>query len=264
MKVVEIRERARLRAYLRPRAAIHLYELGDLDDFFWPRTRWFGLEDGDELRAVVLHYASPGIATVMAIGEPDELPLLADLLAAIRSELPSRFHAHLSAGLVDALAPCDVRDRSALVRMVLTDRSRLGCAADPRLVALGVEDRDELAAFYARSYRGNWFDARMLETGCYVGIRDPMLIAAAGVHAYSPAERVAALGNIAVAPDRRGEGLGGQVTAAVARSLVAMVDTIGLNVRADNASAIRCYTRLGFVPIAQYDECVVTTRDGYA
>ena len=64
----------------------------------------------------------------------------------------------------------------------------------------------------------------MLETGCYVGIRDPMLIAAAGVHAYSPAERVAALGT----------------------------------------SAIRCYTRLGFVPNAPYDECVVTTRDGSA
>lgn len=258
MHVVEIDQRARLRAYFQRRAGLHLYELGDLDDFFWPHTRWFGLDDdGHELRAVVLVYASPGLPTVMALGDPEELPALAELLSAIRTQLPARFHGHLSPGLVDALEPHDVRDRRGLIRMMLTDRSALG-SADLGTVRLGVEDRDELAAFYARSYSDNWFDARMLETGQYVGILDPQLIAAAGIHVYSPAEGVAALGNIAVAPDRRGEGLGQRVTAAVSRALTTTVDTIGLNVRADNTAAIRCYTRLGFTPIAAYDEWVVT------
>jgi len=261
MNVVSIDQRARLRAYLQRRAALHLYELGDLDEFFWPSTRWFGLEDRDELHAVVLLYASPGLATVIALGDADELTLLGELLAAIRGELPARFHAHLSCGLVDALAPHSVRERRGLMRMVLTDRSAVGPADDPQIVPLGVDDRDELSAFYARSYPGNWFDARMLETRQYVGIRDPALVAAAGIHVYAPAEGVAALGNIAVAPDRRGEGLGPRVTAAVCRSLAATVDTIGLNVRADNAAAIRCYTRLGFAPFAEYEECLVTMAE---
>ena len=32
------------------------------------------------------------------------------------------------------------------------------------------------------------------------------------------------------------------------------VDHIGLNVKADNAAAVACYRRLGFRPVAEYEE----------
>jgi len=85
-------------------------------------------------------------------------------------------------------------------------------------------------------------------------------VAAAGVHVYSASRGVAALGNIATHPDRRGRGLGRAVTARLCASLLATVRHIGLNVHAENAAAIACYRGLGFEAVARYGEFVVTKR----
>jgi len=75
-------------------------------------------------------------------------------------------------------------------------------------VPLGPDDLDEVNAFYARAYPGTWFEPRMLETRRYVGIRDSSgLACVAGVHVWSPAWRVAALGSVATLPEARGRGL---------------------------------------------------------
>jgi ribosomal protein S18 acetylase RimI-like enzyme len=50
------------------------------------------------------------------------------------------------------------------------------------------------------------------------------------------------------------------VTARICRSLRAEVDHVGLNVRADNRAAIACYERLGFAPVAPYEEHLVIDR----
>lgn len=245
MPVVELADRTRLRAYYRRDPALHVYELGDLDDFFWPRTRWFALEP-----AVALVYDD---TTLIALGDPTAL---APLLGELRDRLPARLHAHLSPGLLGVLADrYRVERRAECLKMVLARRDA-AVAAD--VVRLGPADHAELRAFYDASYPDHWFDPRMLATGHYVGVRDGGLVAAAGVHVYAPAEGVAALGNIAVAPDRRGHGLGARVTAAVCESLAGIAH-VGLNVRADNRAAIACYERLGFTPIARYDEALLTS-----
>lgn len=82
----------------------------------------------------------------------------------------------------------------------------------------------------------------------------------AGVHVYSPAKRVASLGNIATRPDARGRGLAGRLTAALCRLLQDEIDVIGLNVRADNAAAIACYRGVGFEFRHAYSEWRVTRR----
>jgi len=257
MRAVTITDRARLRSYFMRAPALHLYELGDLDDFFWPHTRWFAFDDG-ELEAVVLLYSASSLPVVLAIG--DVGPLTA-LIASIHDELPARIYAHLSPGLVGAFgARYASEPHGDYVKMSLADRSALEGLDTSRVVPLASGDRDELAAFFARSYPSNWFDPRMLDTGQYAGIRDHELLAAGGVHVYSPAERVAALGNIAVAPEQRGRGLGTLVVAHVSRSLLAHVDHVGLNVRADNRAAIRCYEWLGFGEVGRYEEHLLTTR----
>ena len=45
MAVVELSDRDLIAAFLRRNAPAHVYELGDLDDFDWPYTRWFGWEE---------------------------------------------------------------------------------------------------------------------------------------------------------------------------------------------------------------------------
>lgn len=255
MPIDTLADKGEIERFLRRDAGLHLYELGDLDDFFWPRTRWFGLRDGAGLRAAALLYSGDGLPVLLAMGSGDPVPL-AELLAGISGMLPDRVYCHLTPGLDQALAPAfGLAHHGRHRKMLLTGPERLDAAAVAAAERLTPADRDEILAFYRRSYPGNWFDPRMLATGQYFGIRiDGALASVAGVHVHSRYYRVAALGNIATAPDHRGRGLGKAVTAALCRSLRRSADAIGLNVKADNAAAIACYTGLGFSHHAEYDE----------
>jgi ribosomal protein S18 acetylase RimI-like enzyme len=145
-------------------------------------------------------------------------------------------------------------------KMILTGHRKV---LEPRsapvpIGALSTPDLPAILEFYRQSYAGNWFDARMLETGQYCGaFAGNELVAIAGVHVYSERYRVAALGNVATHPLHRGKGLGTAVTAALCRSLLSRVDKIGLNVKADNLAALRCYEKLGFEKRAAYHETMV-------
>jgi ribosomal protein S18 acetylase RimI-like enzyme len=145
----------------------------------------------------------------------------------------------------------------------------VGEMIDDGVVRLSTADADEVVAFYAASYPSGYFEPANLERGPYVAVRDEHGIAAiAGTHVYSPAMRVASLGNIATRPDARGRGHARRVTAAMCRllqtetSAETTIDTIGLNVRADNAAAITCYRRVGFEIRHAYDEWRVTAIAG--
>ena len=123
------------------------------------------------------------------------------------------------------------------------------------------DDLDEVSRLYDLAYPENAFDPRMLETGCFRGIRqDGSLVSAAGVHVYSGRYRVAALGNVATHPVYRGRGLSRAATAATCLALLETVDDIGLNVRADNVPAVACYRHLGFEIAAHYGEFVFQSR----
>ena len=164
----------------------------------------------------------------------------ASLLDEICVELPARIYAHLSPGLVGHLLHRYASEpHGEYLKMALRDDAGWAEVDTADVVALGPDAREELVAFYALAYPGNWFDPRMLETRQYVAIRERgAIVAAGGVHVYSEREHVAALGNIAVAPAARGRGFARRVTAALCCSLREKVDHLGLNVRADNRAAI--------------------------
>ncbi len=247
----EVRDKARLRALLRRAPGLHVYELGDLDDRFWPHTRWF--VHGD---AVALLYAATATPTLVALGDGQPA-----LLAELARELPAELYAHLSPGLAACLPRFSDTPRGDFHKMVLVEPARALAVDVAGVEQLAPANRDEVEAFYATAYPGNWFDPRMLETGHYVGVRERgALVATAGVHVYAPGERVAAIGNVAVAPDHRGRGLATRVTAAACASLVREVELIGLNVKADNAHAIACYTRVGFAHVGDYEEHRLVAR----
>jgi ribosomal protein S18 acetylase RimI-like enzyme len=142
--------------------------------------------------------------------------------------------------------------------MVWRDRARSRAERDGACV-LAPSDARELEAFYARAYPGNWFDARMLETGFYRGVRleDGALAGVAGVHVVSRALGVAALGNVATAPEARGRGFARAATASVLRAL-GDFDLVGLNVESENAAAIGLYASLGFERVMPYEEALFT------
>jgi GNAT superfamily N-acetyltransferase len=241
-----------IEAFLRRTPSLHVYELGDLDPHELPHTTWFA---GDPVTGVVLLYRGLSTPTILALAE-DQGAALHALLADTARVLPPRFYAHLTAGLEAALAPrYQLQLLGHNLKMVLT--APVTGADDAAVGRLAPHHADEVVAFYAAHYPGSYFEPVNLVRGPYVALRDDRGIAAiAGVHVYSPAMRVASLGNIATRSDARGRGFGRRATAALCRLLQAEIDVIGLNVRADNAAAIACYRAVGFEIRHAYDELV--------
>jgi len=243
-----------LEAFLRLDPELNIYGIGDLDPFFLPNTCWLARRGDGVMDAAVLIYSGPGCPTVICLSR--EIPPASDLLHSVEDLLPGRFHAHLSPGLEESFgAGWKVEDAGEYLRMVLRDRAAVSRLGTIPAVELSPEDEDELSEFYRLSYPENWFDPRMLETGHYYGVRqDGMIVSAGGIHVVSEEFRVATLGNIATMPEYRGRGYGSAVTGAVCASVIRGAEHIGLNVRADNISAISCYRRLGFETVAPFGE----------
>lgn len=108
----------------------------------------------------------------------------------------------------------------------------------------------------------DFFYPAMLAHGVFFGMFEgDEIVAAAGTHLVARDEGAAAIGNVYVRRDRRDRGLGKVMTAAVLNELRG-VETIGLNVRADNAAAIRVYESLGFVRHCEFREALATSRAG--
>jgi len=261
--LVELRDRDVLARFLRRRPAVHAYELGDLDDFFWPQTRWLGWQSNGRLEQVALLYDEPDPPVLLAFAEDPEEGMR-DLLHSIVRALPASLYAHLTPGLLTVLEPAFVPSAppASHLKLGLTGPDALDGFDVADCVSLSSADIAEVEGFYGRAYPGTWFQPRMLETGRYVGIRrNGMLDCVAGVHVWSPTWRVACLGNVATAPAARGAGLATAACARLCRILLADgIETISLNVRADNAAAIRAYEKLGFAHAADYVEVQLVRR----
>ena len=258
--VVELRDRDEIATFLRRRPAVHAYALGDLDDFFWPHTRWLGWQVDGRLVQIALLYDEPDPPVLLALAEEPHAGM-AELLLAASERLPSTMYAHLSPSLLTPIAPALVptTEPAAHQKLGLVRPDALAPYDTHDVALLTPGDLAEVERFYASAYPGTWFQPRMLETGRYVGVRrEGELVCVAGVHVWSPAWHVAALGNVATLPEARGAGLATAACARLCRMLLDDgIDTISLNVRADNAAAIRAYEKLGFAHAADYVEVVL-------
>ena len=257
MKVVCLHDKDMIETFLRGNVFLNLYSLGDLDDFFWPYTAWYALTDEACIRAIALIYTGGNLPCLHALGEYDKSDYMKELLHFLVAILPRRFHAHLMLGTESILAErYYLKAHGRHERMALVDKSLLLNLDTSETVRLSVSDLDEIMRLFQEAYPGNFFDPKMLETEQYFGIRNSGgLVSAAGVHVYSTRYKVAALGNITTHPDNRGKGYGKMVTGRVCKSLLDDgIDHIGLNVKADNVGAIKCYEKLGFEIVDSYGE----------
>jgi ribosomal protein S18 acetylase RimI-like enzyme len=263
VQAVCLHSKDQIEALLRRNTFLHLYAIGDLDEFFWQYTTWYGLEAERRLQHVVLLYSGSAIPTLLAHLE-QPVALMPPFLRSIMHLLPRRIYAHLSLELIPIFAEdYHVRQHGLHYKMALTQPACLSAFETSAVVPLSNADLDELTELYRVSYPGNWFDPRMLETGHYYGIRrGGRLVSVAGVHVYSKRYKVATLGNVTTHPDLRGQGLGTIVCARLCQELLKTVDHVGLNVNAGNAGAQASYAKLGFERIASYEECSLDLRCG--
>jgi ribosomal protein S18 acetylase RimI-like enzyme len=261
MGVVELEDKEAIAAFLRRNARAHVYELGDLDDFDWPYTRWLGWERDGQLEQLVLLYTEPAVPVLLAIAE-EPLGAMEDLLRAVLDALPAALYVHATPPLLETFGERYlIEGAERHLKLALTRTAVIEAHAVP-IEVLGADDLAEIQALYREAYPGTWFVPRMLATRRYVGIRrDGRLVCVAGVHVHSPTWGVAALGNVATLPGMRGQGLARGACAALCLLIRADgIETIALNVRADNRAALAAYRRLGFEPVTEYLEASLTAR----
>jgi RimJ/RimL family protein N-acetyltransferase len=258
MKTEVVLDKYILYEFLRKDAENQIYLIGDLDDFFWPHTRWYALMDADEIKAVALLYSGLEIPTLLCF-QRNEVDYAVRLLQEIRPLLPDRFYAHLSEGLTDVFyREKIIENYGRNYKMVL--RKAIDKPDSEGIRRLSVDDLSEISKFYSVAYPHNWFDSRMLDSGKYFGyFSENVLLGIAGIHVYSPQYKVAALGNIATNPVFRNQKIGSRLTSFLCHDLQQQqtVKIIGLNVNSDNESAIRLYKKLGFEMAGCYEECFI-------
>jgi ribosomal protein S18 acetylase RimI-like enzyme len=253
-------DKKEIERFLRKDVYLHIYSIGDLDDFFWPYTTWYGSKSNGHIDAVALVYVGLPLPTLLALS--NEHYVMAELLTSIQHLLPYQFYAHLSPGLENVLGTThDLESHGEHCKMALSDEtltSRIDCSG---VVRLSMKDLTAIQALYKESYPENWFDPRMLDTSHYFGIiEENRLVSIAGMHVYSPQYKVAALGNITTLPTYRNKGYGSRVTATLCQSLCREGIRIGLNVKTDNNTAISFYKRIGFEVVTSYGEFMVQRK----
>lgn len=255
-----LHDKKEIERFFRKDVYLHIYSIGDLDNFFWPYTTWYGSKHSGNIDAIALMYVGLSLPTLLALS--NEYDVMAELLTSIQHLLPNRFYAHLSPGLETVLdATHDLESHGEHYKMALIDKTLTSWKDCSGVDRLSMKDLTAIQLLYKESYPGNWFDPRMLETDQYFGIMEEnRLVSIAGIHVYSPQYKVAALGNIATLPTHRSKGYGKRVTARLCQSLIDEGIDIGLNVKTDNNTAISCYKRIGFEIVASYGEFMVQKK----
>lgn len=256
MRLVD--DRAELATIFGRRRDVHAYGLADLEGDYWAGGRWF--LDGEA--TVGLVPLGPGQWTVYAITAADErgtLRLVVDVL----DEIPDGTMITGPVGLADAVAAvAPIDDLGLHVKCVLEPGGHWPDTT--AVVPIDPADFPRLEALHATAPGDAFVVASMLDDGGFVGVEHPdepgRLVAAAGTHTLSDTHRIAAVGAVLVEPAWRGRGLGAVVTAGVIERIGDRVDTIRLNVEAENIAARRTYARLGFVDVLTYEEIILRPR----
>lgn len=262
MKIKKITDKRILDTHFKKNIPMNIYQIGDLDDFFFKYTEWFGLYDSEDVEPihVALLYKGSELPVLLAFCD-EETDQMKILIEKIKPDLPDKFYSHLSPGLKDVLFnDHEYEPGGSYLKMYLTKEKmedHIKDSSDDNIRRMNVSDLDDILKFYEKNYPGNWFDKRMLGTGKYFGYFDKAGIAGiSGIHVYSKEYKVAALGNITTGIEYRGKSVCTKLTSALCIDLFKTVDLIGLNVSESNIAAIRCYEKIGFKEYGKFEECM--------
>ncbi len=253
------------------------YHIGDLDDFYFGDCFWPSVaNDRSGLDDVLLTYTGGDTPTLLAFGLSDRF---VDLLRNYLPLAPRRFFCHFQKSHRELFrefckeTPLGTHLKMKLDEKLFADSGRSGplcllaeatsrrCPQNDAPIRLDSSYEPALRKLYSAAYPANYFVPKMLQTGKYYGYMDRgSITAVAGVHVVSDEHRIAVLGNITTHPEYRGRGLATELTRVLTAELVAEGKMVCLNVKADNAAAIACYGKLGFVPVHEYEEALFELR----
>jgi RimJ/RimL family protein N-acetyltransferase len=239
--------KSQLERFLSRDKHLNMYSLGDLDNRFWGHNIWYSQKNGKDIRNLIQIYTGFDIPTLISF--PEDLESYKPFFDKVAAYLPVKLMFHLLPDTLDVYKQYyQVSSLKRMLNMGLKDTSSIKSYQTEETIPLKMSHITKIKQLYAEAYPDNYFDPEMLKTGMFYGILiDNRLVSIAGIHVYSPRYKIAALGSITTHPDYRNRGFAGMLVAKVCSELLKKVDTIGLNVSADNGSAIHLYEKLGFV-----------------
>jgi len=245
-----IADKAHIRHLLNRDRRWCVYALGDLTPRMFAKCQWFAPD-----LTLVLHDYGTSILFAHGTGSIQEA----------LDHVTYPVHLQVQHDALEEVARfADVTDVKHMQRMAWDADHAKPAVLDPRAVRLAADDVTAIERLYADGASVNespdFFYASMVTDGVFYGVFEGEdAVAVAGTHLVSRDEGAAAIGNVYVRRDRRGSGLSRIVTASVVNDLRG-IGTIGLNVRADNAAAIRVYESLGFVHHCDFREALAVSR----
>lgn len=257
--MTEINDKKTIEEFFRKDPGLYVYQLGDLDDFFFKYTKWFAYIHDGIIRQIIIIYSGTELPVLIAIAD-DNFQETKTLIREMIPLLPDKFYSHLSSGLENSFDKFFSKYLHGKdYKMILTKDKFIPAESCDEIRRLNKDEYEEIKIFYDLNYPGHWFDERMLETGKYFGyVIENELAGIAGIHVYSAEYRIAALGNIVTGLKYRGKSICRKVTSALCKDLFLTVDYIGLNVNSENTAAIKCYQNLGFEINHEYSEILFT------
>lgn len=264
MKIIPILNKVEIEAFYRQNTLLNLYQIGDLDSFFFQKTKWFELKKNEETKAILLLYQDKTAPILLALNYKNFNTEGLDIKQ-LSPILPQQFYAHLTPDFKNILEQkYDLVSHGKHYKMGLTDKTLLQPKKDIEteswdFLKLSHAHQTQIQHLFQISYPDNWFNEQMLNTGQYYGLFDNgTLIGIGGVHVYSKTYKVAALGNITIHPEYRNKGLGTRLVQHICLQLLQNVQDIGLNVAVDNIAAIESYKNAGFEILGEYEEFMVS------
>ncbi len=260
-RLISIHYKDVVEAFLMQDPLANVLAIGDLDDFFWPSTVWYGWEDDGELIDIALLYVGAGMPVLLCFAQAGDAHT-EKFAQALQTVLPASVYAHLNPG-VDQYFLMNYRGvpHGRHYKMALDHPHQAAAFSSSAVQPLTVGDLPAIHAIFDAAYPGNFFDPRMLETGMYFGVWEgDQLVSVAGIHVYSEAYGVAGIGNVTTHPEYRSKGYAKKVMTRLIEALQQKVSHIALHVKADNLPAIKAYQQLGFRIIREYDEYELYAR----
>jgi predicted GNAT family acetyltransferase len=242
------------------------YALCDLEDEYFQACQWLLSADArGEVCGLAMEFGRLDPMILFVMGEPEAIhAALEQRLTPAYMQLTARSE-HLPA-LEQRYRLRHIRE---MLRMTVRKDDFQMAKEQARAERLTARDLPELNRIY-RMASATAFAAYQLESGIFYGIKvNGRLVSTAGTHVISPAQRIVAVGNVFTHPHFRGRGYAQAVTGAVTAEALRGFgpDAPGqpeamaiLNVRADNAPAIRAYMKLGYRSACEFIEAYGSRR----
>lgn len=153
LKAICLHDKKEIESFLRRNVYLHIYGIGDLDDFFWPYTTWYAWKKDKEIQAITLLYSGRTLPVFVALSETGPTQ---QLVKSILHLLPCRFHAHLSTEVENALEEkYKMKSHGKHYKMALSDKSSLYDIDCSQVIQLQNRDLDEILQLYKEGYPGN-------------------------------------------------------------------------------------------------------------